>query len=206
MIAELRDAKYMEVTLDRGVSKYFAAGTYFSGSSREQDVGGRYWSSRMKADADRAVGAVVHKQHGHFDFDLPISSPKVNEVSESDRTQGRRYDATAPKPTEQAVTAAYVALHDAALKKNLKAFLAAQGFDAKQIAAIRGLDGIDADFRAYADRFLVPGSPGEISLAPGTGHVRTEGANSKGQKFVNFYHFAPCGERLVLVSIAENPH
>jgi len=29
--------------------------------------------------------------------------------------------------------------------------------------------------------------------------------NSKGAKFINFYHFAPCRERLVLVSISENP-
>src|SRR5580704_9953186 len=58
------------------------------------------------------------------------SDPKFNEVSEGDRTQGSRYDSTAPKPTEQAVTAAYQAAHDAARKKNLKGFLAALGFDA----------------------------------------------------------------------------
>lgn len=126
-------------------------------------------------------------------------------MSEDDRTQGNRYDVTAPKPTEQAVTAAYRAMHDAALKKNLKGLLAAQGFDAKQIAAIRGLEGIDADFTVYADRFLVPSAPDEVSVKPGTGYVRTEGSNSKGQKFANFYHFAPCGDHLVLVSIAENP-
>jgi hypothetical protein len=205
VLAELRNAKYLEVTLSHGTSKYFAAGTYFGGSSREQEVGGRYWSSRMKEDPDRAIGGVVHKVHGHFDFDLPLSSPKVNEVSEGDRTQGRRYDSTAPKPAEQAVTAAYKAMHDAAVKKNLKGLLAAQGFDAKQIAAIRGLEGIDADFMVYADRFLMPGSPDEVTVRPGTGYVRTEGANSKGQKFANFYHFAPCGDHLVLVSIAENP-
>jgi len=44
------------------------------------------------------------------------------------------------------VTAAYVALRDAALRKDLKATLSALGFDARQIAAIRGMDGIDADF------------------------------------------------------------
>jgi hypothetical protein len=205
VLAELRDAKYLEVTLSHGKSKYFAAGTYFGGSSREEEVGGRYWSSRMKEDPERAIGGVVHKLHGKFDFNLPLSNPKVNEVSEGDRTEGRRYDSTAPKPAEQAVTAAYKALHDAALKKNLKGFLAAQGFDAKQIAAIRGLDGIDADFTVYADRFLVPGAAGEVTLRSGTGYVRTEGKNSKGKKFANFYHFAPCGDHLVLVSIAENP-
>lgn len=79
------------------------------------------------------------------------------------------------------------------------------GFDAKQIAAIRRLEGIDADFMVYADRFLVPGTADEVTVRPGTGYVRAEGSNSKGQKFANFYHFAPCGAHLVLVSIAENP-
>ena len=65
-------------------------------------------------------------------------------------------------------------MHDAALKKSLKGLLAAQGFDAKQIAAIRGLDGIDADFTVYADRFLVPGAADEVTVRPGTGYVRTE--------------------------------
>jgi hypothetical protein len=205
VLAELRNAKYLEVTLSHGTSKYLTAGTYFGGSSREQEVGGRYWSSRMKEDPERAIGSVLHKRQGSFDFDLPLSSPKVKEVSEGDRTQGNRYDITVPKPTEQAVTAAYKAMHDAVLKKNLKGLLAAQGFDGKQIAAIRGLEGIDADFNVYADRFLVPSAPDEVSVKPGTGYVRTEGTNSKGQKFANFYHFAPCGDHLVLVSIAENP-
>lgn len=119
VLAEMRDAKYLEVTLTHGISKYFAAGTYFGASSREQEAGARYWSGRMKEDPDRAIGGVVHKLHGKFDFDLPLSNPRVNEVSESDRIQGRRYDSTAPKPTEQAVTAAYQAAHDAARKRNL---------------------------------------------------------------------------------------
>jgi len=38
---------------------------------------------------------------------------------------------------------------------------------------------------------LVPSAPDEVSVKPGTGYVRTEGSNSKGQKFANFYHFAP---------------
>jgi hypothetical protein len=173
-------------------------------SFREQDAGGRYWSSRMKDDPERATGSVVHRSDGHFDFDLPLSKPKVNELSESDRTQGVHSDVTAPRPTEEAITAAYRTVHDAALKKNIKAVLVAQGFDAKQVAAIRGLDGIDADFAVYADRFLAPGTPGEFTARPGTGYVMAEGVNSKGKKFANFYHFVPCGHRLVLVTIAEN--
>ena len=205
MLSQLRNAGYIEVTLVKGTSKYFAAGKSFEGSSREDEVGGRYWKSTMKTDPERAIGTVVHRQHGGFDFDLPLSSPKVNEVSEGDRSKGIRSDATAPKPTEQPVTAAYRAVHDAALKKDLKALLAAQGFDAKQIAAIRGLDGIDADLAVYSDRFLTTGAPGEFTAKPGTAYVRVEGVNAQGRKFANYYHFAPCGDRLVLVSIAENP-
>jgi hypothetical protein len=204
-LSQLRNASYLEVTLVNGTSKYFAAGKSFGGSSREDEVGGHYWRSKMKTDPGRAIGIVVHKEHGNFDFDLPLSNPKVNEVSEGDRSKGMRSDPTAPKPTEQAVTAAYQALHDAALKKNLTRFLSVQNFEANQIAAIRGLDGIDADFAVYADRFLTPGAGGEFSAKPGTGYIRAEGVNSKGQKFVNFYHFTPCNGGLVLVTIAENP-
>jgi hypothetical protein len=126
-------------------------------------------------------------------------------VSEGDRIHGTRSDLTAPKPAEQPVTAAYRAVHDAAVKKDLKALLAALGFDAKQIAAIRGLDGIDADLAVYSERFLTSSAPNEFSAKPGTAYVRVEGANSKGRKFANYYHFAPCGDHFVLASIAENP-
>jgi hypothetical protein len=204
-LSELRDVSYLDVTLDHGTSKYFAAGKAFGGSSREESVGGRYWSSKMNDVPDRAVGVVAHRQYGHFEFDLPLSRPSVNEVSQGDWVHGIRSDKSAPKPTEQAVTAAYRAVHDAALSKDLKALLAAQGFDAKQIAAIRGLDGIDADLALYSDRFLTPNVPDEFSAKPGTAYVRAEGVNAKGKKFANYYHFTPCGERLVLVSIAENP-
>jgi len=204
-LSQLRNVDYMEVTIAHGASKYFAAGTSFAGSSREEAGGGHYFSSKMKDDPDRAIGTVIHKLEGSFDFDLPISRPKVNEVSEGDRSNGTRSDLTAPRPAEPAVTAVYRALHEAALKKNLKGILAAQGFDAKQIAAIRGLDGIDADVAVYSDRFLTSSGPDEFSAKPGTAYVRVEGVNAKGKKFANYYHFAPCGERFVLVSIAENP-
>jgi hypothetical protein len=203
-LTQIRSASFMEVTIAHGVSKYFAAGKAFDGSSREEAGAGKYWSTKMKDDPERATGSVVHKLHGSFDFDLPLSSPKVNEVSEGDRVHGIRSDLTAPKPAEAPVTAAYNAVHDAAIKKNLRAMLAAQGFDAKEIAALRGLEGIDADLDLYSDRFL-SGTPGEFSAKPGTADVRVEGVNSKGKKFANYYHFAPCGDHFVLVSIAENP-
>ncbi len=205
-LSQLRDASYLEVTLAKGASKYFAAGRSFDGSSREEEVGGRYWQSRVKDDPDRAVGQVVHKQHGSFEFDLPVSKPLINEVSQGDWIHGTRADATAPRLDEQAVRAAYEAVHDAALKKDLKALLAAQGFDAKQVGAIRGLSGIDADVAVYSERFLSASAPIEFSAKPGTAYIRVEGVNAKGKKFANYYHFAPCARgRLVLVNIAENP-
>ncbi len=204
-LTKLRNGRYAEVTLDKaGRSKYFAAGTAFEGSSREQDVGGRYWTSKLKLDDGRATGIVVHRHDGHFEFDLPLSNPRGKEQSESDWVQSRRADSTLPKPNEQAVTAAYLAVHDAALKKDLKALLSALGFAKVQANAIRGLDGIDADLAVYSDRFL-NGTPGEFTARAGTAYVRVEGTNSKGKKFANYYHFVPCGEHLVLASIAENP-
>ena len=205
-LTELRNASYMEVTLNsKGISKYFAAGTAFNGSSKDTSPGGRYWQSRLKQDASHATGNVVHRTDGHFEFDMPVYTPQVNEFSEGDSSDGLRYDKTLPKPTEAAVSAAFKALHDAALKKDLKALLAAQGFDKKQVAAIRGLDGIDGDFAIYADRFLTPGNPDDFTARPGTAYVHTLGVNSKGKKFANYYHFVPCGTQLVMVRIAENP-
>jgi hypothetical protein len=148
---------------------------------------------------------VEHKERGGVQFDLPLSSPKIKEVGESDRSRGRQADESAPTPPEQAVTAAYRAAREAALKKDWDRLLAAQGFDPKQIAAIRGLDGIDADLAVFADRFLKPGTAGEFQSDAGYGAVRGEGANSKGAKFINYYWFAPCQGKLVLFSVSENP-
>ena len=204
-LSQLRDASFLEVTILNGASKYFAAGTSFAGSSREEEVGGHYWTIKMKGDPDQAVGHVFHKQHASFDFDLPISKPLVNEISQGDWVDGTRADPAMPRPGEQAVTAAYKAVHDAALNKDLKALLAAQGFDARQIQAIRGLDRIDSDLAVYSQRFLTASAPLEFSSKPGTAYVKAEGTNALGKKFANYYHFMPCGEHLVLASIAENP-
>ena len=35
----------------------------------------------MKEDPERAIGSVLHKRQGSFDFDLPLSNPKVKEVN-----------------------------------------------------------------------------------------------------------------------------
>ncbi len=205
-LTSLRDAGWVEVTLDKaGSSQYFARGTPFGGTSREQNTAGRYWSSKLALANGRASGNLEHKNHGGFEFELPVSSPKITEVSENDRSQQRHGDPLGATPTDQQVTAAYQAVREAALKKDLKALLAAQGFDEKQIAAIRGLEGIDADFAAYADRFLEPGTTGEFQNGPGWGAIVGTGANSKGAKFLNFYWFTPCRDRLVLVTVSENP-
>ena len=93
----------------------------------------------------------------------------------------------------------------AALKRDLRGLLGAQGFTPKQIEAIRALPGIDADFAVYADRFLKPGTTSEFQGYPGYGAIAGTGTNSKNEKFINFYWFTPCEGRLVLTNIYENP-
>lgn len=205
-LTAVRDAGWVEVTLESsGKSDYFGSGKPFGGSSREAEVGGNYWSSTLQKTDGRAAGTVKHKERGGFEFDLPLSSSKIKEVSENDRMQGRQADATSPSPTEEAMTAAYRAAHAAAMKKDWNAFLTAIGFDAAQVTAIRALEGIDADLEIFADRFLKPGAPGEIEAREGHGAVQGEGANSKGARFINYYWFAPCQGKLVLYSVSENP-
>jgi hypothetical protein len=201
-LSKLRNASFAEITLDAaGRSKYFSAGTPFGGSLT--DLSPRDWSSTLKTDAGRAAGSVTHRQYGKYEFDLPLSNPKLDQISEGDRQQKRRLDPATSKPTGQSVIAAYVALRDAALKKDLKGTLSALGFDAKQSAAIRGMDGIDADFLVFADRFLTPGTPGDPWSKLGAGQVRSEGVKASGKKYFNDYYFDLCGDRLVLTGMVE---
>lgn len=202
-LATLRKANYAEVTLDaKGKSRYFAAGTPSSGSLT--DLSPRGWTSALKADAGKAAGNVVHRNYGRFEFDLPLSHPTVDEMSYGDRQQERKPAATTPKPTEQAVIAAYTALRDAVHRKDMKATLSAMGFDAKQVAAIRGMEGIDADFADFTRRFLAPGTPVEPWTRAGQGQVIGEGTRANGGKqYRNGYYFDLCGDRLVLTGISE---
>ncbi len=205
-LTSIRDAGYVEATLDSsGESKYFTYGLAFGGTGREEDVGGRYWSSSLRLSGGRAGGRIEHKDHGGFEFDVPVSRPKVREVSESDRMDRKSGDPAAAPVTEAAVTAAYRAVQEAALRKDLKALLAAQGFDAKQIAAISRLEGIGADVARYSNRFLKPGATSEFQNGPGFGAIAGGGTNAKGKKFLNFYWFTPCRGKLVLTTISENP-
>jgi hypothetical protein len=206
-VALIRNAGYLEVTLDAsGRSRYFAAGVQYGGQGREEDSGGRYWKiSGGKPSDGRVAGRVSYQGRGSFEFDLPVLRADVNEVSMGDRTFGRRVDETRRAPTPGEVTASYTGIRRAALAKDLEAMLRLQGFDAKQVEAIRGLPGIDADLQAHADRFMSPGDPEEVEVRPGYGQAGGRGRNSREAAFYNFYEFAPCGEKLVLVSIGENP-
>jgi hypothetical protein len=203
----LRNSGFLEVSLDaNGGSDYFAAGTPYGGRGREAEVGGGYWKiDGGKVKDGRVAGRVAYKGRGQFEFDLPVAKPGVNEVSEGDMVSGRRTDESRRSPSEAELTAAYTAVRRAALAKDLKAMLAAQGFDAKQIEAIRGLAGIDGDLGPHADRFLDPGTPEEPTVQAGHASIGARGKNSKGAAFFNYYQFAPCGDKLVLVSIGENP-
>jgi len=189
-LALLRNSGYIKVKLNAaGNPNYFEAGTPYNGS-RIDRAGRTAKVSGGKAKDGRVAGAVTDKGHGQFDFDLAIANASAG----ADRM-----------PTKDEVFAAYKQLRSAAMAKDLKAMLSAQGFDAKQIEKIRGLAGIDADFAVHADRFLEPGNPEEPTIQPGTIRVGGSGKNSKGAKFVNYYWFAPCGDKLLLVTIGENP-
>jgi hypothetical protein len=201
-LALLRNAAFAEVTLDpAGHSRYFAAGQAFGGELTDLTHGA--WTSTLKGDNAQVSGNVVHNRYGHFDFGLPVLTPHFDQLSAGDAQRERKLAPTTPKPTEQALTAAYVALHEAAQKKDLKAMLAALGFDPKQSLAIRGLAGIDADFGAFTDRFLNPGKPDDAMNRPGAGQVRAEGTKASGKNYVDDYYFDLCGDKLILTHIAE---
>ena len=76
-----------------------------------------------------------------------------------------------------------------------------QGFDANRLQQSADWKGSTPTSIVYADRFLGSRRSDEVSVKPGTGYVRTEGSNSKGWKFANFYYFAyPPAITLVLVA------
>jgi hypothetical protein len=206
-IAVIRNSAWAEVTIDSaGRSKFYGAGTQYEGQSRSTDVGSHEWTIKGGKPADgKIAGTVAYRGRGTFEFDLPVTKPAVNEISESDKMDGRRWDDTRRAPAEAELIKAYDDMRKAALAKDLKTMLELQGFDARQVQAIRGLPGIDADLAAHADRFLDPGSAEEPDVRAGRGAVGARGKNSKGAEFFNFYEFMPCGDKLVLTSIGLNP-
>lgn len=209
-LSVLRNARWNAVDLDaKGKSRYYGSGSQYNGTSRSEDVGSHDWKfTRRAVAADRIAGKVTNQYYGSFEFDLPVRKPAVAEVSEIERMDGGLSKAGMPTPDAAAVVATFAKIRAAALAKDLKGWLAAQGFSAEQIAAIRGLSGIDADLEQHALHFLSPEmskEAEETEMHPGEGYVRAEGANSKGAKFINYYYLVPCGDRLLLGMIGENP-
>ena len=206
-IAVIRNSNWAEVTIDAsGRSKFYGAGTQYQGTSRSTDVGSREWTIKDgKPAGGKIAGSVNYRGRGTFEFTLPVFTPQMTEVSESDVMDGKRYAADRRTPTEAELTKAYTDIRKAALAKDLKAMLELQGFDAKQVQAIRGLSGIEAELAAHADRFLDPGTPEEPQLEAGYGGIGGRGKNSKGEAFFNYYYFAPCGNRLLMTGIGLNP-
>jgi hypothetical protein len=206
-LALLRNASFLEVTLDSdAASQYFASGSPYGGQGREEEVGGHYWTVTGGKIADsRISGGLAYGDRGGFDFDLPVMKPSETEVSESDRVGGNTFDGTRRKPTEPELLTVYEKVRFAAIAKDLGALLAAQGFTAAQSEAVKALPGIQGDLAAYAARFLAPGKPEEPMVDAGTAFLGAKGKNSAGAAFTNYYEFHPCGDRLVLVRIVENP-
>jgi hypothetical protein len=198
----LRNSGYLEVEIDAGGrSKYLAAGTPYGGRSREE--AGRWKIAGGKEKDGRVSGTLAYRGYGQFDFDLPVSTPAMGEVTEGERVHGMRQAEDRRTPTEAELVAAYTEVRRAARAGDLEALLRSQGFDRRQVEAIRGLPGITADLAAHAAHFLDPGAPEEVMVD--TGQVGARGKDPKGAAAFNFYEFAPCGERLVLVGIGENP-
>ncbi|MEO7793749.1 MAG: hypothetical protein ABIV06_03165 [Thermoanaerobaculia bacterium] len=209
-LAVLRDAHWNEVALDaQGRSKYFAAGTQYDGTSRSEDVGGHDWKFvRRDTGADRIAGKVTNRNYGSFELDLPVRKPSVAEVGEIERMDGGLSKPDMPALDPSAAIATFAKIRAAALAHDLPGWLSAQGFSTSQAAAIRGLAGIDADLERHALHFLSPETPQgseETEMYPGAGYVRGEGTNSKGAKFINYYYLVPCGDRVLLGMIGENP-
>lgn len=206
-LALLRDAGWVEVTVDgEGRSDYFASGTPYGGRGKESEVGGGYWQIDLDAPpAARIAGRIDHRYQGRFRFDLPVWPASAGVSREADLLSGGALEPSGPAPTEERLVATYRALRDAARARDLATYLATQGFAPKQVRAIRGLAGIDAELAAHADRFLEPGEPQEPRIEPGYLGVGATGTNSKGEAFFNWYQFGVCGERLVLYGIGLNP-
>ena len=204
----LRNASYAEVTLDaKGRSETFGYGSPYGGQGRAFDPGGREWSAWIRTASGRAVGAVEHRHWGAFEFDLPIARPGEHEVSEDDRMAAGHaaWGGDAPVPTAEEAIAAYTALRRAARDGNLRAYLGHLGFDAAQAKQVRGLRGLEEDFRAQALRFLDPGEPEAPTLANGFAQVGARGTDANGDAFANYYELTPCGGQLILTGIGVSP-
>jgi hypothetical protein len=203
----LRDAGWVEVNFDAaGKSTSFGGGTPLGGKSREQEVGGRYWKADLRdLGSGRIAGSVNYRGRGSFEFDLPLVAGGADDMSESQKMDGGMHRPSAAVPPGEAIERVYEALRTAARAGDLAAFLEAQGFDAERSAAIRGLAGIEEDWKRLADRFLEPGTIESLEPQGGGGAIGARGKNSAGAEFYNYYHLVSCGDRLLLGAIGENP-
>ena len=187
-MALLRNSGYVLAGLDKkGKPIYFEAGTPLGGKRTMQD-GRPVRASGGKVKRSRVSGSLTEKTHLTLDFDLPLAKPEHVRRSSSEE-----------------LIAVYEKVRGAAKAKDLAGMLAAQGFDAKQIAAIRALPGIDADVAALANLFLDPGTPEDPFIESDLARIGARGANPKGAKFINYYTFEPCGNNLVLTKVGQNP-
>ncbi|MGE0639349.1 MAG: hypothetical protein AB7G12_06085 [Thermoanaerobaculia bacterium] len=204
----LRNAHYVELTIDsRGHAPTFLYGSPYDGQGRGFDTGNSEWQSTLAIADGIAKGTVRHRYYGSFDYAVPVARTLPTEVSEDDRMAAgyAAWGGDAPVPTDVEAITAYGLTYRAVVDGDLGRYLELQGFTADEIAKIRGLAGIDDDFRAHRDRFLDPGAPEEPTLANGFAAIGARGTNTKGEAFANYYEFTPCGGALVLTSIALNP-
>lgn len=204
----LRNSGYAEVTLDaNGRSPAFVYGTPYDGQGRGIDVGAKEWPGKIALDGGRAKGSVQHRYYGSFEFDLPVSPTDPNEASENDRMAAgyAAWGGDAPTPNQVEALTAYGLTYRAVMDNDLGKYLELQGFGEEQARSIRGLAGIEDDFKAHRDRFLDPGAPEEPTLAAGFAAIGARGVNSKGEAFANYYEFTPCNGKLILTSIGLNP-
>lgn len=204
----LRNSGYAEVTLDsKGRSKTFVYGTPYDGQSRGMDVGSHDWSGTIASSGGRTKGSVKHRYYGGWEFDLPLSPAGGDAPSEDDRMESgyASWGGDAPTPSQVDALAAYGMLWRAVMDNDSGKYLELQGFTPEEALKIRGLAGIEDDFKAHRDRFLDPGAPEDPTLAAGFAAVGARGKNSKGEAFANYYEFTPCGGKLLLTNIALNP-
>jgi hypothetical protein len=206
----LSDAAWVEVIPDAaGRSKFFTWGRTFGDSrgSRVGDMGDNQWTIKLrKAPPATIAGEVVYADHGSFDFELPVRQPSVAETSGAESYDDGPREVPGTPAAVAAFRAAYQAVRAAALKRDLPAFLAAQGFDASQIAAIRALPEVDADFARLARRFLTTEKLGKPAFKGRRGSMTASGTNAEGKAFYNWYYLTSCGPgRHLLTTMAENP-
>jgi hypothetical protein len=198
----LRDARYLEVTLDaKGASDYYFTGGQYLFNSSDLASAGVDWTIRLtRHDAQRAAGT-VERRRGTFQFDLPIL-----QGGPGDRSAGELVRPMKPlaSPGEDKAEAAYQGLRAAAAVKDWPKFLEAHGYGPDLVQALRALPGIEADLEAHAARFLTPGAVEAIHPAMTAMTLAANGRNPQGKSLSNVYDFAACGDRVLLVSISEH--